>query len=204
MWFKYGLWTAHFQTFILVFGLAGAFLIIVLLHKLSALELPDMNWWSDILLYGSRPSPEAAKQPQTITTMCDVLFMKYCVSQTLQVQLLSRQSTEYLHTLLGIIKMLFGKYEMRLCVLVGQLWFSPWPPLPWMHFHPVFSLLLNHELCSSLAVVLGSFVTSWMRCWCALRVILVGRTLLDRFTIDPRFLRLWIMALTMVQTVPKL
>lgn len=68
-------------------------------------------------------------------------------------------------------------------------------------------LLMNHELltlnetgeaCSSLAVVLGSFVTSWMICWCALGVTLVGWPPLERFIIFPGFPYLWIMVLEVI------
>ncbi len=58
------------------------------------------------------------------------------------------------------------------------------------------------EACSSLDVVVGSFVTSWMSRRCALGVILVGRPLLGRFTTVPCF-HLWIMALTVVCWSPK-
>ncbi len=59
------------------------------------------------------------------------------------------------------------------------------------------------EACSSLDVVLGSFMTSWMSHRCAFGVILVGQPLLGRFTTDPSFLHLWIMALTVVHWSPK-
>ena len=59
------------------------------------------------------------------------------------------------------------------------------------------------EACSSLDVVLGSFVTSWMSRRCALEVILVGRPVLGRFPTVPCFLQLWIMALTVVRWSPK-
>ncbi len=58
--------------------------------------------------------------------------------------------------------------------------------LPWMPFLPSlflivesWTLTLNEasEACSSLDVVLGSFMTSWMSCHCALGVILVGQPL---------------------------
>uniref|UniRef100_A0A3B1J4J8 Plexin domain containing 2a n=1 Tax=Astyanax mexicanus TaxID=7994 RepID=A0A3B1J4J8_ASTMX len=41
------------------------------------------------------------------------------------------------------------------------------------------------ETCSSLYVVLGSFVASWMRCPCPFEVILIGRSILGRFTAVP-------------------
>ena len=44
------------------------------------------------------------------------------------------------------------------------------------------------EACSSLDVVLGSFVTSWMSHLFSLVVILVGRPLLGKFTTVPIFL----------------
>ncbi len=67
------------------------------------------------------------------------------------------------------------------------------------HFCP----LLASEACSSLDVVLGSFMTSWMSHRCALGVILVGRPLMGRFTTVPSSLHLWIMALTVVRCSPK-
>jgi len=76
------------------------------------------------------------------------------------------------------------------------------------NFCPVSFLLLitlikANEACSSLDVVLGYFMTSWMNRQCALGVIFVGRPLLGRFTTVPRFLHLWIMALAMVRWSPK-
>ena len=59
------------------------------------------------------------------------------------------------------------------------------------------------EACSSLDVVVGSFVTSWMSHRCALGVILVSRPLLGRFSTVPCFCHLWIMALTVVRWSPK-
>ncbi len=70
----------------------------------------------------------------------------------------------------------------------------------------VFALSLTlieaSEVCSSLDV-LGSFMTSWMSRRCAFGVILVGRSLLGRFTTVTSFLHLWIMALTMIRWSPK-
>ncbi len=57
------------------------------------------------------------------------------------------------------------------------------------------TLIDASKACSSLDVVLGSFMTSWMSRHCALGVILVGRPPLGRFTTVPSFLHLWIMAL---------
>ncbi len=65
------------------------------------------------------------------------------------------------------------------------------------------TLIEASEACSSLDVVLGSFMTSWMSRHCALGVIFVGRPLLGRFTTVPSFLHLWIMALTLVRWIPK-
>ncbi len=76
--------------------------------------------------------------------------------------------------------------------------------LPWMLFLPSLFLIVESltltlieasEACSSLEVVLGSFMTSWISRCCSLGVILVGRPLLRRFTTVPSFLHLWIMAL---------
>lgn len=63
--------------------------------------------------------------------------------------------------------------------------------LPWMQFLRILFVIAEswtltlteaNEACSSLDVVLGSFVTSWTRCWCSLEVILVGWPLPGRFT----------------------
>jgi len=59
------------------------------------------------------------------------------------------------------------------------------------------------EACTSLDVVVGSFVTSWMSRRCALGVILVSRPLLGRFSTVSCFCHLWIMALTVVCWSPK-
>ncbi len=77
--------------------------------------------------------------------------------------------------------------------------------VPWMPFSLfliveswTLTLIEASEACSSLDVVLGSFMTSWMSRQCVLGVILVGQPLLGRFTTVPSFLHLWIMALTVV------
>ncbi len=75
--------------------------------------------------------------------------------------------------------------------------------LPWMPFLPSLFLIVESwtltlieasEACSSLDVVLVSFMTSWMSRHCALGVILVGQPLLGRFTSVTSFLHLWIMS----------
>uniref|UniRef100_A0A4W4H0J2 Obscurin like cytoskeletal adaptor 1b n=1 Tax=Electrophorus electricus TaxID=8005 RepID=A0A4W4H0J2_ELEEL len=63
--------------------------------------------------------------------------------------------------------------------------------------------LMASEACSSLDVVVESFVTSWMSRHCALKVILVSGPILGRFTTVPCFRHLWIMALTVVHWSPK-
>ncbi len=137
-------------------GLAGLLGIIVLLHNPSALELEVTNWRPDILLqdfpiegrihgsinYGMSTSSwscKAAPEHHTTTTMFDccwydVLFMKSCVGFTPDVtgntfqkgQLLSRQSTEYLHKILGDNQDIIDKCETSLCVIFGQQWLLPW------------------------------------------------------------------------------
>lgn len=47
------------------------------------------------------------------------------------------------------------------------------------------------------------FGTSWMSCWCAFAVILVGLPLLGRLTTVTNVLQLWIMAITVVCWNPK-
>ncbi len=165
-------------------------------------------------------SCKAAPDHHTTTTMFDcwydVLFMKCCVgftpdvtghipSKKLNFCLISPQNICL--KVLGIIDIFFGKCETSLCVLFGQQWL-----LPWMPFLPSLFLIVESwtltlieasEACSSLDVVLGSFMASWMSRGCALWVILVGQPLLGRFTTVPSFLHLWIMALTVVHWSPK-
>ena len=126
-----------------------------------------------------------------------------------KVQLLSHQSTEYCSKSLG--EMFVGKCEMSLCVVFCQQWFWPWT-LPWMPLLPSVCLMVESwtltlteasEACSSLDVLLGSSVTSWMSRGCSLGVILVGRPHLGGFTTVPSFLHLWTMALTVVHWSPK-
>ncbi len=148
----------------------------------------------------------------------DVLFMKCCVGFTpditehtpSNVQLLSHQSTEYLPKSLGDNQDIYLANVRRSFVffLVSN-GFCQWQ---WMLFLPSVFLIVESwtltlieasEACSSLDVVLGSFMTSWMSRRCAFGVILVGRPLLGRFNTVPSFLHLWIMALTVVHWSPK-
>ncbi len=68
-------------------------------------------------------------------------------------------------------------------------------------FAQSLTLIEASEVCSSLDV-LGSFMTSLSH-HCVFGVILVGRSLLGRFTTVTGFLHLWIMALTMIRWSPK-
>ncbi len=107
-----------------------------------------------------------------------------------KVQLLLNQSTEYLPKSLGVNHInrdIFGKCETSLCVLLVSSDFCL-GTLPWMPFLPSLFLIVESwtltlieasEACSSLDVVLGSFMTSWMSRHCALGVILVGWPLLE-------------------------
>ncbi len=104
---------------------------------------------------------------------------------------------------LGIIKIFLGKFVFFLVSSGFCL-----GTLPWMPFLPSLFLIVESwtltlteasEACSSLDVVLGSFMSSWMSCHCALGVIMVGWPLLGRFTTVTSFLHLWIMALTVVR-----
>ena len=122
-----------------------------------------------------------------------------------KVQLLSRQSTEYFPKSLGDIKMFSGKTETSLYVLFAQQLFFCLGTLPCRPFLSSLFLMVESwtltiteasEACSSLDVVVGSFVTSWMSRCCAFGVILVGQPLLRRFSTVPCFCHLWIMALT--------
>ncbi len=128
-----------------------------------------------------------------------------------KVQLLSHQSTQYLPKSLGDNLDIFGKCETSLCVLFGQQWLYL-GTLPRMPFLPGLFLIVESwtltlieasAACSSLDVVLGSFMISWMSCRCTLGVILVGQPLLGRYTTVTSFLHLWIMALTVVRWSPK-
>ncbi len=104
--------------------------------------------------------------------------------------------------------MFSGKTETSLYVLFAQQRFSSWNSA----MQAIFAQSLSYggvmnteasEACSSLDVVVGSFVTSWMSRRCALGVILIGRPLLGRFTTVPCFRHLWIMVLTVVRWSPK-
>ncbi len=92
----------------------------------------------------SRPGPEAATQPQTITlsppclTVGMMFFLWNAVgfaadvtghapSKKFNLRLISPQNI--CPKFLGIIKIFFGKCEMRLCVLFGQQWLLPWNSL---------------------------------------------------------------------------
>ncbi len=118
-----------------------------------------------------------------------------------KVQFLSRQSTEYFPKSLGDHQDVFWlNWDELLCsfcsaaVFVLELCHAG-------HFCPVSFLWWSHV--SSLDVVVGSFVTSWMSRRCALGVILVSWPLLGRFTTVPCFRHLRIMALTVVRWSPK-
>ncbi len=154
----------------------------------------------------SRPGPEDAKQPQTITLPPPCLtvgmlffyemlcwFYARCNgTHTFQkVKLLSHQSTEYLAKSLGDSQDIFLENVRRAFVffLVSSGFCRG--TLPWMMFLPSLFLIVESwtltlieasEACSSLDVVLGSFMMSWMSRCCTLGVILVGRPLLGRFT----------------------
>ncbi len=128
-----------------------------------------------------------------------------------KVQPLSRQSTEYFPKSLGDHQMFSGKLRWAFMFFLLSSGFGL-GTLPCRPFLPSLFLMVESwtltlteasEACSSLDVVVGSFVTSWMSRRCALGVILVGRPLLGRFTTVPCFLHLWIMALTVVRWSPK-
>ncbi len=190
------------------------FWIIVLLHNLSSLELEITNWWPDILLqdflieyriYGSINngkssrlcSCKAASEHYTTTTMYSYIFA---------------QKSNICPKVLGIIKKFLANVRQAIVFfLVNSGFFLG--TLPWMSFLPslfltveswTLTLIEASEACRSLDVILFFFfMTSWMRHYCALGVILVGQPLLGRFTTVTRFLHLWIMALTMVRWSPK-
>ncbi len=108
---------------------------------------------------------------------------------------------------LGIIKIFFGKCETSPWVIFGQQCLLSWnSPMDAVFAQSLsYCWTMNTDLnwgkwglqffrwCS------GFFMTSLMSRHCALGVILVGRSLLGRFTTFPSFLHLWIMALTMVR-----
>ncbi len=128
-----------------------------------------------------------------------------------KVQLLSHQFTEYLPKSLGDNQDFFWQmWDEPVCYFWSAVAFA-WELSHGCRFCPVFlmveswtlTLIEGSEACSSLDVVLGSFMTSWMSRHCALGVILVGRLLLGRFTTVTSFLHLWIMALTVVRWSPK-
>ncbi len=96
---------------------------------------------------------------------------------------------------LGIIKIYFGKCEMRLCVLFDQQWILPWnSPMDAVFAQSLsYCWIMNTNLnwgkwglqffrCCS-----GFFHDFLDRCHCALGVIWIGRPLLGRFTTVPIF-----------------
>ncbi len=177
----------------------------------------------------SRPGPEAAKQPQTIThhtnTPCltvgmmfflwnAVLFYARCNgTHTFQkVQLLSHQSTEYLSKSLGDNQDIFWQMlDKPLCSFWSAVAFALelshgcrfLPSLFLIAESWTLTLIEASEACSSLDVVLGSFMTFWMSRHCALGVILVGRPTPGKVHHRSKFSPLWIMALTVVHWSPK-
>ncbi len=130
-------------------------------------------------------SCKAAPDHHTTTTFdCryDDLFMKCCVgfpsdvtghtpSKKLNSCRISPQNI--CPKVLGIIKLFFGKCETSLCVLFGQQWLLPWnSPMDAVFAQSLsYCWIMNtdlNEACSSLDVVLGSFMTSWMSRHCLL------------------------------------
>lgn len=128
----------------------------------------------------------------------DFIARCYKTHTSQKVHLSCRQSIEYSP------KGLRGHSDVFLCVLFGQQWFSPWNSAMVVIFvifivqSCTLTLTEAVEACSSLDVVLGSFVTSWMSHHRALQAILVNQTFLGRSTTVPYFLHLWIMASTML------
>ncbi len=129
-----------------------------------------------------------------------------------KVKLLSHQSIEYLPKSLGDNQDIFLANVRQAFVFFLVSSGFCFGTLPLKLFLPSLFLIVESwtltlieasEACSSLDVVLGSFMTSWMSRHCALGVILVGQPLLGRFTTVPSFLHLWIMALTVVRWSPK-
>ncbi len=166
----------------------------------------------------SRPGPELAKQPQNITLAppCLTIGMMLCwfytrcnrthtPSKKFNFCRISPQNI--CPKVLGIINIHFGKCEMSLYVIFGQQWLLAWNSPMDAVLSSLFliveswtlTLIEASETRGSLDGVLGPFKTSWMSHHCALGVILVGRTLLGRFTTVTSFLNFWIMALTVVR-----
>ncbi len=169
----------------------------------------------------SRPGPEAAKQPQTITlpppclTVSMMLkccwFYARCNGTRIfqKVKLLAHQSTEYLPKVVGIIKMFFGKYEMSLCVIFGQQWCLPWnSPM-----HAIFAQPLSYCCIMNTDLNWGKWGLQFFRCCSGFFYDILDESsllswssfgkVMGRFTTVPSFLPLWIMALTMVRLSPK-
>ncbi len=171
-------------------------------------------WYHGSINYGKSSrswSCKAAPDHHTTTTMFDcwydVLFMKSCVgfkadvtghapSKKFNFCLISPQNI--CPKVLGIIKIFLASVRQAFVFFLVNSGFYL-GTLPWMPFLPSLFLIVESwtltlieasEACSSLDVVLGSFMTSWMSRRCALGVILVGRPLLGRFTTVPSFLHL--------------
>ncbi len=154
-------------------------------------------------------SCKAAPDHYTTTTMFDcwydvlfheILYWFYARcngTHTFQkVQLLSHQSTEYLPKSLGDNQYIFWQmWDKPLCSFWSAMAFALehshgcrfFPSLFLIAESWTLTLIEASEACSSLDVVLGSLMTSWMCRHCALGVILVGRPLLGRFTTVPSF-----------------
>ncbi len=133
-------------------------------------------------------------------TRCDTISKKF------NFYLVSLQSI--FPKVLGIIKMFSGKTETILCAFCSAAVFvletGPFLPSLFLTVESwTLTLTDSSEACSSLDVVVRSFVTSWMSRRCTLGVILVGRPILGRFTTVPCFCHLWKMALIVVRWSPK-
>ena len=136
-------------------GFAGVFRIVVLLHDPRALEFEGTNWWPDVLLqdllvnsrihfsvnhsklswsWGSKAAPDHHAATTMLYCWHHVLFIKRCAifmpdvtgctpSKKFNFWLISPQNVS--PKVMRIFKMLFGKCETSLCVLLWQQWFSP-------------------------------------------------------------------------------
>ena len=155
----------------------------------------------------SRPGPAEAKQPQAITlpppcfTVGMMFFFVECgISFTPEVTgpMSSKKFYLWLISPQNITPkvLFFGKWETSFCVLFWSAVICALQLFHGYHFCPT-SFLVN---CVQRTWHCG---TSRMSQWYILSEMLVGQPLLGRFTTVPRFLLLWIMALTVVCWGPR-
>ncbi len=134
---------------------------------------PTHNW--PVFLYFTVPDHHIT------TTMFDWCNWTHTFEK---VQHLSHQSTEYLPESLGDNQHIFWQmWDEPLCTFWSAVTYALDGVFAQsLSYRWIINTEFNWGKCSSLDVVLGSFMSSWMSRHCTLGVILVGRPLLGRFS----------------------